>query len=175
MIHILGQTEIFSSFEEKASQYVEFCVVEESEVKYCYSKEASSMDTDENQQRAKVLECPFCEKDYKPRSFRNEEALFQHMRAKHGSLESDMKKDPVISDECTIVSYNTNAVKTYPCHACDLNFETEELLHNHIEEGISPPAVVKVQCHICERFFQNQRGLSQHMLSCKNVKENIAK
>ena len=102
------------------------------------------------------------------RTFPNKEALFQHIRAKHSSTDhidvgADAKqnftlKEPIISDLSS---------EKFQCPACDLKFDSNSELLDHIDEGISPPAIIMIQCENCLKYFQNQRGLIQHMLCCK--------
>ena len=138
-----------------------------------------------------ILICDVCESCNIERCFQNKEALFQHMRAKHTKA---IEQEIIILAQSNLgdvartmgTASTTNNVDTsvgidgtmlpniyedynhsYTCPACDSVFSSREAVQGHLDCGISPPEVVKSQCDNCLRFFQNERGLVQHILSCK--------
>jgi hypothetical protein len=129
----------------------------------------------------RILNCNICQSNDVERLFTNEEALFQHIRAKHStpnevvlgatSAHADSRPaDDALAGGVDSSSGGSSASDHCACPACDLTFASEALLQCHLDDGISPPEVVKAQCEACMRLFQNERGLGQHMLSCSASK-----
>lgn len=167
MLHILGQQEIFSTFEEKTAKIIQLDVADVDQS----GGNSTLIDsaTDETKGEGRMLYCPNCPDDGERRIFRNEEALYQHIRAKHKTLLLPEAGRVHGAGKSSTTDTRNDGIVSGPscaCPACDLCFESDIELLNHLVDGISPPAVVKAQCDKCKRFFQNDRGLAQHMLSC---------
>ena len=83
------------------------------------------------------------------------------------SLEDNCQHDMSL---CTGTSFEDDnkdhAGGLFACVACYLSFPSEELLIDHMRDGISPPKLVPLVCENCSREFLNSRALAQHSKHC---------
>ena len=105
----------------------------------------------------------YCEK-CNGREFPNKDALMQHQRARHVGLKSTTENNKLASMD----------VGNFHCTVCGMGFNTEQERDTHVANGITPlslkdTAKMEVICDTCNKRFKDERGLTQHSMSCRTL------
>jgi hypothetical protein len=122
---------------------------------------------DETSSKKEKLTCSRCEiQGIKDKIFSSEEALRDHVRAKHVGLHTDLRPEwaiPSIKSEDHIQEEHGR------CSTCGFMFKTIDEKSRHEEEFLptSVPQQPTFVCTFCDRTFCSQRALFQHENNCQ--------
>lgn len=147
-----------------------------------------SHDATNKRKRVEALPCLQCKELDIVRVFPHDQALQDHIRAKHTSLHSNIKPDWAkknvessrvddkmnVDDSPEDSDREATADAHGSCSVCGLVYKTEKDENNHLTEFIPRPvseldlqdAAVVYQCSFCEKTFRDRRAQRQHENAC---------
>lgn len=148
----------------------------------------SSSDSDKKRKRVQSLECVHCKALNLVRLFPHDQALQDHVRAKHDSIYSTIQPDwaeinkkhsSSISEHCDSTdTQKDEQVQDEPhecCTVCGLIYQKEKDEANHLKEFIPVPVSeldledttsCTYPCSFCNKSFRDQRAQRQHENAC---------
>ena len=120
------------------------------------------------------VQCSICGK-----TCSNDDALFQHNKAKHASQNDDQNGNSEVSshsnvattdtvtDAVTVTTTTTTTEGDVECIICGLKFVNEDSLRQHMGYYKPVDSDMQLQCPKCGKLCRNQRGLQQHRSFCQ--------
>ncbi|DBA02234.1 TPA: hypothetical protein N0F65_007644 [Lagenidium giganteum] len=113
-----------------------------------------------------ALPCAHCD-----RVFQAEDARQQHQIAKHGK-DQLIQPDWFSKQQETAIARDTaEPSKAFRCEICRLEYPTQDDLQQHWQ-ALQPNAVFSKKCDRCQRQFDEERALRQHMNYCAAKNED---
>jgi uncharacterized C2H2 Zn-finger protein len=139
-------------------------------------------DPSNKRKRVEALPCLECQALDIVRVFPHEQALHDHMRAKHTSLHSHIQPDwakektasSQVNNEGASIDSKESDTAFGSCRICGIVYQSAEDESRHYNQFIPRPvseieqynASVTHQCSFCDRSFRDHRAQLQHENSC---------
>lgn len=165
-------------------------------------KAVHSNGLEKKRKRNEVLHCLSCKALNITRTFAHEQALSDHVRAKHTSLHSTIQPDWVRKDSSPqkpraddssdsnrvqSESKNTTTPTCGSCSVCGVIYSTEEDETEHLKEFVpvassvkggecatmNACAIVEYRCSFCKKHFRDKRAQLQHENFCTSDRDPV--
>lgn len=109
------------------------------------------------------FQCSSCTTETgQPRVFSSEQALKDHMKAKHSAMHKTILPD-WYKDSCE----ETKTEKEFgSCAICGIQYHSENHSKTHLDDFLPSAAVEKFECAFCTKRFRENRAKQQHENFC---------
>jgi hypothetical protein len=126
-----------------------------------------------NKKRKRELKCPHCELQGIENIFSQDQALTDHIQAKHSGPRTTIR--PAWAEKKDGEEVATPDATHGCCEICDYSFRNAGDALRHAEEFLPTEASLlcdsSFSCQFCAKVFSGQRGQHQHENFCKKGQE----
>lgn len=137
-------------------------------------KHPNASDKKTKTENSSLFTCSFCKAETdERRNFESEQALHDHIRAKHSAIHKT-----VIPDWCNRqgtpspgqddTGINGSSITCYSCAICHAKFSSKDEERTHLDSFKPCASSKEFKCEFCEKSFREVRAKLQHENFCSN-------